>query len=48
MAKKLVFTEVQKINILGKGLLKQATYGSRDKRGPSKKRPRFNRKKDDE
>lgn len=47
MAKKVVWTEVQKINVLGKGLLKQGSYGSRDVRSKAKRKLRYDRKKED-
>lgn len=47
MAKKLQMTEVQKINMLSKGLmLKWKPFGVK-KRGAGAKRPRYDRKKED-
>jgi hypothetical protein len=49
MAKKLTLNEVEKVNILGKGLLLKQKAPSRSPRSTTKgKRPRYNRRKDDD
>ena len=48
MPKKLVLTEIQKVNILGKGLLQKIGPTTPRKGRGKPKRPRYDRRKDEE